>query len=169
AEKLKSLGLLAGGVAHDFNNLLTGILGNTALGLRALRPGADPRTYFEEIQLAARQAADLTHQLLAYAGRAPRHDERVNLSRLIQDMDRLLELSMGRAAKIGRALDPAPPPLEGDPGQLGQVVMNLVANAAEAGSSLVSLSTRRASASRGTNGAGGEQPGVLLEVADDGR
>src|SRR5262245_22820659 len=134
SERLKSLGLLAGGIAHDFNNLLTGILGNTALGLRALRPGADPRAYFEEIQLAARQAADLTHQLLAYAGRAPRHDERVNLSRLIRDMDRLLELSMGRDAKIGLDLDPALPLLEGDPGQLGQVVMNLVANAAEAGS-----------------------------------
>jgi signal transduction histidine kinase len=166
AEKLKSLGLLAGGVAHGFNNLLTTILGNTALGLRALRPGMGPRHHFEEIQLAARQAADLSHQLLSYAGRAPRRDERVSLSRLIQDMARLLELSAGREARVGLDLDPALPPVEGDPGQLGQVVMNLVANAAEAGAGLVSVSTRPVPWSRVPGDS--ERDGLLLEVADDG-
>jgi signal transduction histidine kinase len=168
-EKLKSLGLLAGGVAHGFNNLLTSILGNAALGLRALRPGVSPRHHFEEIQLAARQAADLTHQLLAYAGRAPRRDERVGLSRLIQDMTRLLELSAGRDARVGLDLDPGLAPVEGDPGQLGQVVMNLVANAGEAGAALVSVSTRPAAVARDSDGTDAEQDGVLLEVADDGR
>jgi signal transduction histidine kinase/CheY-like chemotaxis protein len=169
AEKLKSLGLLAGGVAHGFNNLLTSILGNSALGLRSLRPGLGPRHHFEKIQLAARQAADLTHQLLAYAGRAPRRDERVNLSRLIQDMVRLLELSAGRDARIGLDLDPGLAAVEGDPGQLGQVVMNLVANAGEAGAGLVALSTRPAARARASDGAEVERDGVLLEVADDGR
>src|SRR5262245_58013826 len=169
AEKLKSLGLLAGGVAHGFNNLLTSILGNAALGLRALRPGVSPRHHFEEIQLAARQAADLTHQLLAYAGHAPRRDERVSLSRLIQDMSRLLELSAGREARVGLDLDPALPLVEGDPGQLGQVVMNLVANAGEAGAGLVSVSARPVVLSPAPDGAPAERDGVLLEVADDGR
>jgi signal transduction histidine kinase len=170
AEKLGSLGLLAGGVAHDFNNLLTAILGNTALALRSLEPGMAPRHHLEEIQLAARQAADLTEQLLAYAGRAPRNEERVNLSRLVQEMSRLLELSMGRDGRIGLDLDPTVPLVEGDPGQLGQVVMNLVANAAEAVAGrpgLVRVATRRAPPPPGS-GVDPGAAGVLLEVADDG-
>jgi CheY-like chemotaxis protein len=84
-------------------------------------------------------------------------------------MARLLELSAGREARIGLDLDPALAPVEGDPGQLGQVVMNLVANAAEAGAGLVSVSTRCAALSGAVESADPDRDGVLLEVADDGR
>src|ERR1019366_8656801 len=68
-QKLESLGLLAGGIAHDFNNLLTGILGNASLGLAELPDSASIRRYFREIVSSSERAADLTRQLLAYAGK----------------------------------------------------------------------------------------------------
>jgi two-component system, cell cycle sensor histidine kinase and response regulator CckA len=69
AQKLESLGLLAGGVAHDFNNLLTGILGNASLVLEMLSPPEPERSMLEDVVRASERAAELTRQLLAYAGK----------------------------------------------------------------------------------------------------
>ena len=68
-QKLESLGVLAGGIAHDFNNLLTGIMGNASLGLTELPDAAPDRRYLREIVSASQRAADLTRQMLAYAGK----------------------------------------------------------------------------------------------------
>ena len=70
AERLESLGLLAGGIAHDFNNLLVGVLGQCELGLRKTPPGDSLRTQLLGIREAAERAAELTRQLLAYAGKS---------------------------------------------------------------------------------------------------
>src|SRR5215813_12513372 len=69
AQKLESLGLLAGGVAHDFNNLLTGILGNASLVIEMIETESDVRSMLQDIIRASERAADLTRQLLAYAGK----------------------------------------------------------------------------------------------------
>ena len=70
-QKLESLGVLAGGVAHDFNNLLTSILGNASLVLGELSPSSPHRSKLENLITAGQRAADLTRQLLAYAGTGP--------------------------------------------------------------------------------------------------
>ena len=69
AQKLESLGVLAGGIAHDFNNLLMAMLGNLELALRDLPPGSPARPRLDAASVAARRAADLTRQMLAYSGR----------------------------------------------------------------------------------------------------
>jgi len=69
AQKLESLGVLAGGIAHDFNNLLMAILGNLDLALMDLSPVSPARSSIEQSAIAARRAADLTRQMLAYSGR----------------------------------------------------------------------------------------------------
>ena len=69
AQKLESLGVLAGGIAHDFNNLLTAVLGNAELALMELSPEAPARAEIQQISTAARRAAQLTRQMLAYSGR----------------------------------------------------------------------------------------------------
>jgi len=130
-QKLESLGVLAGGIAHDFNNLLTAILGNASL--LQLDLGADPAkaSLLAKILTATRRAADLCRQLLAYAGKGAVVFERVNLSRLVRDTTRLLELSL-KHAELEFALAPDLPAVEADASQIRQVIMNLVLNAAEA-------------------------------------
>ena len=90
AQKLESLGVMAGGIAHDFNNLLVGILGNAGLALMDL-PAASPlRDSLTAIEVAARRAAELVAQMLAYSGRGPFRLTALNLPRLVQEMGELL-------------------------------------------------------------------------------
>jgi PAS domain S-box-containing protein len=130
-QKLEGLGVLAGGIAHDFNNLLTVILGNTALV--RLDQGADSAhaANLDKVLSASNRAADLCRQLLAYAGKGAFASEHLDLNELARDTTHLLELSLSRA-QLEFALAPALPPIEGDPSQLRQVIMNLVLNASEA-------------------------------------
>ncbi len=131
-QKLESLGLLAGGIAHDFNNLLTGILGNVELGLLKL-PGMSPvREHFDGIRKAGRQAADLCRQMLAYSGRGKFVTKIFDLRDLIRDMMSMLEISISKKAVLTCHLDDPVPPIEADPSQIRQVLMNLVINASEA-------------------------------------
>jgi len=132
AQKLESLGLMAGGVAHDFNNLLTPILGEASLALMDLPPDSAARARLEKIQKTAQRAATLTHQLLDYAGRGARSTEMLDLSRLVGELDELLETTVARKAELHHRLLPGLPPIAADAGQLSQVVMNLITNAAEA-------------------------------------
>ena len=132
AQKLESLGVLAGGVAHDFNNILTVIINEAALARRETGVGAAPLAHLESITLAARRAADLCRQMLAYAGQARLEREPVDLGALVAEMASMLEASISKRAAFSRALAPALPPLLGDATQLRQVVMNLVINASEA-------------------------------------
>ena len=132
AQKLESLGLLAGGVAHDFNNLLTGILGNASLVLEAIRPDPPTRMMLEDIIQAAERAADLTRQLLAYAGKGKFVIEPVDASALVRDISGLIRTSVPRTVDLVLDLDRALPDIEGDASQIQQLVMNLILNAVEA-------------------------------------
>jgi PAS domain S-box-containing protein len=130
--KLEGLGVLAGGIAHDFNNILTGILGNTSLALESL-PKADPnRSLLGEVVTAAERAADLTRQMLAFAGKGQFVIEPVDLSKAIQDIGELLGATLPKPARLKLALASQLLPVEADSRQIQQLIFNLVINAGEA-------------------------------------
>ena len=131
-QKLESLGILAGGIAHDFNNLLVGITGNASL-VSDLLPGDHPlRNQLGEIVLAGEKAAHLTRQMLAYAGKGRFVVTRLEIGTLIRDAERLLRLSVPKYVDLRLDLQADPLCVEADAGQLQQLIMNLVINAAEA-------------------------------------
>ena len=131
-QKLESLGVLAGGIAHDFNNLLTAILGHASLVGSELGPESRSAEDVRRIVEAGRRAADLTNQLLAYAGRAKFAIELVDANALVKSMSQLLQVSIPKKVEVVYQLHPGLPAVEADPVQLQQVVMNLITNAAEA-------------------------------------
>ncbi len=131
-QKLESLGLLAGGVAHDFNNLLVAILGQTSLALRHLPPDSPARANLEKAVRAAERAADLTRQMLAYSGRGHFQVTSVDLNALILDNLHLFEVAVPKNVHLRSELEPSLPWIDADVGQIQQVVMNLITNAAEA-------------------------------------
>jgi len=132
AQRLESLGVMAGGITHDFNNLLTPILGDAELALLDLPLDSPVRPTIEQIRRAAQRAAALTRQLLAYSGQGPVSVEPLSLSELVEEMGQLLEgVVSGKAGLIYDLADDLPA-VEGDVAQLSQVVMNLITNAAEA-------------------------------------
>jgi len=177
-QKLESLGVLAGGVAHDFNNLLTGILGNASLALDSV-PEANPqRQFLEEVMRASERAADLTRQLLAYAGKGRFIMRTVDLSSVVRNIGGLIQSSIPKSVQLRLQLQSRLPGIDADPGQLQQIVMNLVINGAEAvgqegGSVLVVTSVQQVDrAYIATMSTAGEllRPGayVMLEVHDTG-
>src|SRR5215469_7453258 len=132
AQRLESLGLLAGGVAHDFNNLLTGILGNASLVMEILKPRPPIRGMLEDIIHASERAADLTRQLLAYAGKGKFVIEPVETSQLVRSISELIRTSVPRTVDLVMDLGENLPSVEGDASQIQQLVMNLILNAVEA-------------------------------------
>jgi len=131
-QKLESLGVLAGGIAHDFNNLLVVITSNTELALRAGPANRTMRTHLEDVVTAARRAADLCRQMLAYAGRGRFVVDRIDLSKLVAEMTQLVEVSISKGVEVRRNLHDGLPPIEADATQLRQVVLNLLTNASDA-------------------------------------
>jgi two-component system cell cycle sensor histidine kinase/response regulator CckA len=132
AQKMESLGLLAGGIAHDFNNLLMGILGSADLAAMKLSPSAPVWENIQQILTAARRAADLTRQMLAYTGKSRLDIQPLDLDGVVAEMARLLEITLSKKCTLRiQGLDGLPP-LAGDPTQVRQVVMNLIINAADA-------------------------------------
>ena len=132
SQKLESLGVLSGGIAHDFNNLLTTILGNANLGVMKLPPESPALPYLHQIEQATLRAADLTRQLLAYAGKGRLQVIEVDLNRLVVEMTQLLTVSISKKAMVRYDLSPGLPRISADPSQMQQLVMNLVTNASEA-------------------------------------
>ncbi|HZB95815.1 MAG TPA: PAS domain S-box protein, partial [Herpetosiphonaceae bacterium] len=131
-QKLESLGVLAGGVAHDFNNLLAVILGNASLALLKLPPDSDVRGAIEAIKTAAQHGADLPRQMLAYAGKGPAATQQIDLNMLVAEISDLLKASIGKNITLEYQLAPNLPMVDADPGQMRQVVLNLIINASEA-------------------------------------
>lgn len=132
AQKLESLGVLAGGIAHDFNNILTGILGNANLALTLLSQDSPVRERIQQIETASLHAADLTNQMLAYAGKGKFEKHPIQFSSLIREMKSLLDVSISKQAMLTYILADDLPMIEADPSQIRQVVLNLVINASEA-------------------------------------
>ena len=131
-QKLESLGVMAGGIAHDFNNLLMSIQGNAELAEMDVPEGSPVRENLEAIQRSAQQAADLSHQMLAFSGRGRFLIERLNLSDVVKAMEALLRSTIQKSAGLKLELGSALPAIEADATQVRQLVLNLVINASEA-------------------------------------
>ena len=131
-QKLESLGVLAGGVAHDFNNMLVGIRGNAELALSRIDAESETAERLRDIEIASDQAALLTQQLLAYAGRTQASTETFDLSALVRGSLPLLRTSVPRSVELRIEAVADEAWLQGDTAQVRQVLMNLVSNAAEA-------------------------------------
>ncbi|MFA6148232.1 MAG: response regulator [bacterium] len=132
AQKLESLGVLAGGIAHDFNNILMAVLGHAELALEETSPMSAARGSLAEITTAARRAADLCRQMLAYAGKASFALERMMLRDLVEEMAHLLKTAISKKVILNLNLEGGIPPILADPSQIRQIVMNLIINASEA-------------------------------------
>ena len=132
AQKLESLGLMAGGIAHDFNNILTSLLGNTELALNYSTEGSRTSAYLEKVVAATKSAANLTNQMLAYAGKASFHQEVFDVNVVVQEMAELVRVSIPKKINFWTELSTEPAVIQANRGQLSQLVMNLVTNAAEA-------------------------------------
>jgi PAS domain S-box-containing protein len=132
AQKLESIGLLAGGVAHDFNNLLTGILGNTSLVLDELPESSRLRPLLENVMLASERAADLTRQLLAYSGKGRFFIQPCDVSKLVREISSLIQSSIPKKVQLQMELHDELPTVDLDSAQIQQLLMNLVINGAEA-------------------------------------
>jgi PAS domain S-box-containing protein len=130
--KLESLGVLAGGIAHDFNNILTGIIGNSSLVMETLSQSDPNRGLLSEVVAAGERAADLTRQMLAFAGKGQFVIEPVDLSKAIQDVGELLAATVPKPAKLKLELERHLSPVEADARQIQQLIFNLVINAGEA-------------------------------------
>ncbi len=131
-QKLESLGLLAGGIAHDFNNLLTGIMGNASLAYADTPPDQRTRTQLREIVNAAERAAHLTRQMLAYAGKGQFVVQRIDVGDMIREISTLIKTSIPKTVELSFDIASDLPAIEADPGQIQQLIMNLVINGAEA-------------------------------------
>lgn len=143
AQKMESVGRLAGGVAHDFNNMLSVIIGHADLALEELQPD-DPLTEdLLEIRQAGHRSADLTRQLLAFARRQPVSPEILDLNHTVSGMLRMLGRLIGEDIELVWKPAPAIGPVEMDPAQVDQVLANLVVNARDAveGTGTVTIET----------------------------
>lgn len=132
SQKHESLGVLAGGIAHDFNNMLTSILGDTSLAMRNLEANSPVRKDLYMVMSGARQAVDLTSQILAYAGKGAIEFQSVDVSRIVENMAGLINSVVPGDIHLTQKLAAGLPMVRGGTVQLGQVVMNLVANAVDA-------------------------------------
>jgi nitrogen-specific signal transduction histidine kinase/CheY-like chemotaxis protein len=134
AQKLESIGVLAGGIAHDFNNLLTGIMGNAGLASRAVKAGRTEQAdkLLADVLAASRRAADLTRQLLAYAGKGKFVIVPVDLCKLVSEVSTLIRASISKKVTLVIDVPEECPVVEADRVQIQQLVMNLVINGGEA-------------------------------------
>ena len=132
SQKLEAIGQLAGGVAHDFNNLLTAINGYSSLALQRLEDNHPIRPYLEEVKKAGDRAANLTRQLLAFGRKQILQPLAINLNDVVTDMNKMLRRLIGEDVALGAKLDPALKTIKADPGQIEQVLVNLIVNARDA-------------------------------------
>ena len=163
SQKMQALGQLTGGIAHDFNNLLTVIQGSADMLCRDNLPEPRRKRFAQAIVQAATNAASLTSQLLAFARRQPLKPEKLDINRLIREMDDLLDRTMGE--RIGVALDlwPLPCIIAVDRAQLQSAVLNIASNARDAMAEGGTLTI----ATRELDGAEG-QTMVALDISDTG-
>jgi signal transduction histidine kinase len=131
SQKMEAIGRVAGGVAHDFNNLLTAITGFSVLLLEQVQDER-LRPHLEEIRRAADRAALLTRQLLAFSRRQMLQPQVLDLNKTVIEIEQMLRRLVPENITIALALDERADHVRADPGQMQQVVVNLVVNAGEA-------------------------------------
>jgi len=131
-QKLESLGVLAGGIAHDFNNILMAVMGYAELALEMVSPQSAARSSLREIITAARRAAELCRQMLAYSGQASFSLEPTDLKELVEEMAHLLKTSISKKAILNLNIERGLPLVMADSSQIRQIVMNLIINASDA-------------------------------------
>ncbi len=171
AGKMEAIGMLAGGIAHDFNNLLTIISGYSQLLLNVVADSE--RSSIEQILKASERAAQLTSQLLAFSRRKDLQPQAVDINRIVSGMSTMLRRLIGEHIELRLALANGLGAVHADPGQLDQVLMNLVVNARDAmaqGGKLV-IETANVDLSEGYTGKDlGLRPGryVMIAVNDSG-
>jgi PAS domain S-box-containing protein len=132
AQKMEAVGRLAGGVAHDFNNLLTAIFGYAEFAAEDLPADSPVREDIEEIRKAAQRASSLTRQLLAFSRQQVLEPVVLNLNELVRDLEKMLRRLIGEDVEMDLRLSEGLANVRADPGQLNQVLLNLVVNARDA-------------------------------------
>lgn len=132
AQKMESLGTLAGGIAHDFNNILAGILGYASFLKSKISTGHVFFKYVDTIERSAIRAADLTSNLLAFTRGDKVNFKPLNINKLIRETLEIIRHTIDKSISVETKLDESLPTVEGDAGQIQQVVMNLCVNARDA-------------------------------------
>jgi signal transduction histidine kinase len=174
AQKMESIGRLAGGVAHDFNNLLTAIKGYAELALDALDDQDQVRDDLREIRKATERATALTSQLLAFARKQIIDPRVIDLGELIENIESLLRRLIGEHIELEIRVGQAPERIKADPGQIEQLLVNLVVNARDAMPDGGKLTIETACATLGAEGApvridhASDPALVVLAVSDTG-
>ncbi len=173
AQKMEAVGRLAGGIAHDFNNLLTAILGYNDVLLDGLEPDSPLVPHAERIGRAARRAASLTQQLLAYGRKQMLRPEDLDLNATVEEMVSLLSRVVGEGVELVTRLEPELGPIRADRAQVEQVLVNLIVNARDAvgGTGVVTVTTA-SGAGEAESGADPDRFGprgpIRVSVADTG-
>ncbi|MEI7949658.1 MAG: PAS domain S-box protein [Gammaproteobacteria bacterium] len=173
AQKMESIGLLAGGVAHDFNNLLTVIHGYLDLAQMQILPTHPVQDYLAQIQNAASSAATLTEQLLAFSRKQIIAPKVLDLNDTITRMQQMLQRLLGEDIELKTILSPELWYIRFDPGQVEQIIMNLAANARDAMRDGGKVTVETANVHLGQDYAGYHaeaKPGdyIMLAVSDNG-
>jgi signal transduction histidine kinase len=132
AQKMDALGRLSGGIAHDFNNLLTAIVGYADLAESNLGDAKAAASHLAEVRSATGRAAELTKRLLAFARKQATEPKVFDLNELVTGMQKMLARVIGEDVRLTTRLEPSPWMVSVDPGQMEQVLMNLVINARDA-------------------------------------
>ena len=132
SQKMEAIGILAGGIAHDFNNLLTAIAGYSELTLRRLPAGDPLRPNIEEIFRAGERASNLIGQLLAFSRKQVLQPKVFDLNSVVSNLEKMLRRLIGEDIQLRTAQSSTPGNVKADPGQIEQIIMNLVVNARDA-------------------------------------
>lgn len=173
SQRLEAIGRLAGGVAHDFNNVLMAIMGSSELLLRDLDVEHPGRLEVDEIKNAARRAANLTRQLLAFSRRQVLEPRVLDLSDVAREIEKMLRRLIGEDIELVTVYDGELGSVEADPGQIEQVLMNLAVNARDAMPEGGKLTIETANVELDEEYAGGHEPVkpgsyVMLAMSDTG-
>jgi signal transduction histidine kinase/ActR/RegA family two-component response regulator len=174
AQKVEALGRLAGGVAHDFNNFLTCIMGNLSLLERLVEGSAEAQAFLAQANAAVDSAASLTRQLLAFSRKQVISPRPIQLGALVARLDAIFARLVGHRIQLRSACSPDLWSVKADPGQIEQVLVNLVMNARDAISDQGQITIEARNLELTTAGAElpeGLRPGeyVALSVSDTGR
>ena len=174
AQKMEAVGMLAGGIAHDFNNLLTIITGYSQLVLNSTAAVDPNRHSVEQVLKAGERAAELTNQLLAFSRRQTPKPKVVDINSLVAGLSAMLRRLIGEDIELNLNLEPGVGRVRVDPGQIEQVLMNLVVNARDAmpGGGAIEVATAEVNIAEmklGSSKSLRAGPYVLLEVTDTGK